>query len=1171
MVILTTLGRTHDITKYVEKPYQRNEGITLGAFNSGVINIATIHKNALDGIDMSRRLPLYSLVEIQTLEGLKQYYIESSVVKLLTDDNYSHKITLIELKKILEERPIPDNAITQATRGGVSYISESSRVTLDTVYGVPGGLNNPITFEVSQISNDTNVIENREIKQNGTYEISFSINFGRLNQLFPSGSVTLRADLTVGNISKSYNLGRFSSIGWVNVGTVAFNDTLDLMVGDEFDIVINSRTSHEGAWLNINSGYLTIDRRIESESREIYMDEVVDKLLSMVDVSNNPEFILDNNSRVRLANILAHDDMHTEATLYTSLERVASYVKARLYVNIVGNVKYVRFDFFDEMAMQEYIEYIDDLETINQKSNDYVSGLALQNNNVIRDNFLIEETSVRAISDNTSQITTDNTATFTRFPIDRIESFKVKGIELRDTNNNVILSANTYIDIIDNIREKAQYDTLDKYADYDNRNINNQNNHLFFIRGDRLIGGMSFIGSQFDEWLQPTTNRAIYETVATVLQRDNTSITIEKYVDKGLEGDMDLEFEITYHPMSQTHAYVYKDDQTGFQEKLIKKLNANDRVNNADYLGDYARVKVNSVGGTEKGNRHIAFGGLDILNMGSVSPSNYRLVNYTAFDYTDFIEYYPTEVKDYVFQSYYIGIDSDRRLYEIPKEEYVKRVDKSLNVIYLGKNVIPTNNSVILPKMFLKFLENPIGHPKAPKAAALTFDDKVITTLTDVGATANTIEWNFEMVDNYSAGNKRLKMPNKSAYYQYGVPYGSVLGRVDRVEVKFMQQMNADLVSKNNFPEGDLTNGVEYTKFNYPLKKDAREQYALSLQTSILSDDEDVYVYNGIGKYNLMSNNEEHEVSLAILLYRPNRDDKYVDYGRILPQENNAIVGDNYIEVDLNTSGLGYAFYERDSGELILSVSGNLAAGVHRLFYKAEPMSFKKGVVIDVNISVIANIAFRQVEHLIVNKSTNLTLDDYNAKEYSVEDYILTIGVTSNIEYRQVEHLIVDENINIRALYEASATMPINYNLNVEVAENIAYYEVPKLNVNENILMVIAYDGDYLEYSYKYRIDNGNWIPMFNEQMLLWQSQSENFINIDGIGIVYDGSSVEIRRYFEDEYLRLELRDEANVVIDTIGSVASITLVVSNGFSTVDIHGGLRIPLDVDNILVSKR
>ena len=45
--------------------------------------------------------------------------------------------------------------------------------------------------------------------------------------------------------------------------------------------------------------------------------------------------------------------------------------------------------------------------------------------------------------------------------------FNLKIINLLHYSNNVI--------------EKTHYETLDKYANYDNRMVNNQNNHIFYL------------------------------------------------------------------------------------------------------------------------------------------------------------------------------------------------------------------------------------------------------------------------------------------------------------------------------------------------------------------------------------------------------------------------------------------------------------------------------------------------------------------------------------------------------------------------------------------------------------------------------------------------------------------------------------------------------------------
>ena len=1068
MITLKTLGQVHDITKYVNRPYKRNEGI-VGLLDTAELTIPSIDKDALQGIDMSFRLPINSLVEIQTLEGLKQRYIESSEVKNAGNNTYTHVIQLTELKKILDDRPLPDNTTTQPADINVSYVSETSSIVPEKYVGDVPAYRNPVKFNVSQVSNDTDIINNRVVKVDGTYQVNFSITMGRLTGILAPQLYNLTVELYSGEntVLHSQDFGSFGSIGWAKVGTLSFNTDVYLTAntGIRARVVMRGQATapsptgsgYVPVIVNVTSGFMTIDKVEEVESSPIYMDEVVDKLLGMVNVSSQPEFELDTSSRSRLATILAYDDAITEVTLRNALERVASYVGARLYLNIVDSKKIVSFVFFEDMSKGEYVEYSDDDIVIKQVSNDYVSGLSLQNNNVIRDNTLIELSSVRSVNNDTAQITTDNTATHTKHSQDIIYKFEVKGVEIKDTNGNVVLNADDYLDITSNVIEKSYYDTLDKYANYDNRLINNQNNHLYYVRGDNTIYGMSFVGSQFDTFIPASTNRAIYETIATVIQRRDTLITIPKYNDKGLTGDMQLEFRITYQPMSQSHAYIYKDDQRGFQEKIIKRINADDRVNNADFLGNYVRTKVNSLGGTEKGGKHIGYNQDTLLNLGSVSSDNSRLVGYTAFDYDDFIEYYPTEVKDYVFQSHYIGIDSDRKLFHIPKDEYVKRVDKSLNIIYLGKETIPMNNSAIVPSMFMKFLENNNNYITAPKTALLTFDDKNITALPDIGATANTIEWYLEMQDNYSAGNKRAKVPDQeNAYYQYGVSYGNLFGRVLNVNVIFKEKQLDSLISKNLLPEGNQTEGLEYTNFLYKVRKDAREQYALSVQTAILSEDVDVQVYNGIGKYNLMSNHVKHDISLAILHYIPNRDDKYIDLGRITSHINNAVVSDTSVKVNLNQSGIGYAFYHRDTGELILSVK-NALYGDNFIYYKGESLNFLKGAIFNFTISLMPNIKYSS------NKASfSLKLGatiDFDKVYAEGQNYELDIGLIPNLVYSKN---VRSFSLNLGATVEIDEVYAEgkDYELDIGLIPNVKYSS-NKVSFSLNMGATVNFDEDY--------------------------------------------------------------------------------------------------------------
>ena len=56
--------------------------------------------------------------------------------------------------------------------------------------------------------------------------------------------------------------------------------------------------------LKIKSGSLTIDYALEKGANYRYLDTEVEKLLSLVNVSDGVEFILDPSSKVRLSKIL---------------------------------------------------------------------------------------------------------------------------------------------------------------------------------------------------------------------------------------------------------------------------------------------------------------------------------------------------------------------------------------------------------------------------------------------------------------------------------------------------------------------------------------------------------------------------------------------------------------------------------------------------------------------------------------------------------------------------------------------------------------------------------------------------------------------------------------------------------------------------------------------------
>ena len=85
-------------------------------------------------------------------------------------------------------------------------------------------------------------------------------------------------------------------------------------------------------------------------------------------------------------------------------------------------------------------------------------------------------------------------------------------------------------------------------------------------------------------------------------------------------------------------------------------------------------------------------GGEAVTKLGSMNGT-YRVVTVTKYSYHDMIQFIATEVNEHIFESEYIGIDSDRRLYRVDKSEWVDRVDKSLSVFELSKTSLIKNTN----------------------------------------------------------------------------------------------------------------------------------------------------------------------------------------------------------------------------------------------------------------------------------------------------------------------------------------------------------------------------------------------------------------------------------------------------------------------------------------------
>lgn len=1190
---LYTLKRKIDITEYVDKPTAQNK--VVGAiFDSAVITIPSVSRWAFSNeIDLSYRIQRMSVVVIENMEDTRQYYVVSSNSEK-KGEYYDHTLELQEPSVLLKYRPLPDLSTTQPVEEATVYINQIKGDSGRTRHQQDEGLINrfnyikaTISTSLKQVSNDVTIIEDDMLKEAGTYKVNFS---GRLIYLSDfdltlfTRYINNAKIMIMGNneVLAEESLGNLVASGYTLKYNFDINITKNITINNPVTLKVvfygDISEAKKGLMISLDNTKLEVSYRQEYNADLKNLDYEVKKIVNSAIVNVN-EFKIDENTLGRLATIKAFDDMKTEQTLYDALNRIANYVKAkvRLSLDLETDGKIIWFDFYDIMEQTEWVEVNNDQVNIQSDINEYTSAFELKNNNILKDNYITERVSLRATG--VSQITTDNIIVQLSNPIDKVVSVEIAGKVFKDTSN-VDINASRAVNITQRVVLEDYYNTLDK-LDYSaiRPSGDSQNNHLYYTRGDDKIKGLSQFGVQYEKWLDTTQgNRALYETMACVLQEEldaeGAGRKVKHLVDSGIDDDFYIVFKVKYLPFSESNAVIYKDNQSHFEEKIIRKLNANDRVNSADMLGGYAREKVNAVGGTRKAISGIADRVEDIPKLASRN-GDYRVVSVTKYSRDNEIDFIATLVKDYLYESEYIGIDSDRRLHRIPKDNYVNRVDRALNILYLSKEEKRMNKTSFNLEGLVSILTINASSFVPPKLAYLYYDNKSISSFIDVNAIANVIEFRTAMKDNYSAGYKKLRttIDDKTITYQRDVPYTDIFGNVEFFTIMYYANMvNQTVNNFNEFPENQEMGEGLLGGLSYEINKDTRERSILSNQIAIMSDDDSIYVYNGIAEFNRQVMDDTKDIRMARLGYKPNRYDKYIDLSRTESVfKNNAELYDGYIEFSVNFKK-PYAWFDNESKKLLLVVD-DLELGTNRIYFYGTPYELVKtlytpvdSVVINNKLDVIDNktdllLSYDEIiENIEVSNEVSSLLKvekEFNVgfdKDYKTHDLYLSyedVVKDSILNIETYKTKIIESNfIKVLNANEAKDDVYIDYEGIKEahlINSDLGLIEVAVMMLANLIIADETFSDEYIDYENITELHASNieydsetlCFINFTSDLKTNETIDDNYIGYENISVVTQVSSewiaFEIYRVMIDNLLKIqEVITDVNLSYDNL-------------------------------------
>lgn len=969
-----------DITNYVETnaPLADRKDETL---NFASFTISHIKSDTITGLDLSKAIKPYIPVIItinngEDVFGMYTADTTCSIIKKTDDKLYQHTVGLIEDVQILKRKNIPNVSISQPkSEVFVGSIYSDNKPTGDLPIN-----NTPIAPTLTNIneSTDTSIIEGNVLKANNSGEVylTFDINNKQFNvdqywfggrhlrtsaegtlqvEILSNGSVldTFTIDCKPGSYSRtgSWVLGYDYTLQAAGVTTKGYSftipeDTIDQTITFRMQ-TLGSYTVGEYFWVledivNVyndtlyTTSYMTLSAdasAADTSEEHIYIDTLIDKLLDIMEIKDTADttsnqYVLSDDTRARVSNILAPETTFQGYTLWDALEQLARLVNATPIIE-PGTFNTIAFDFLDDIADIEYDQSIFEEETTAYTLENYNSGLESNASNLIEEDSLkngkIEPydggwMSVRANSEIAAQLTEDNSAFKTRQPIFRVYNGYIKGIavqitndtltktlygNLADTNNELNTS---YFDISTRIVDFEEWNILDRStqnkSDTLRRAVRTQGNTIYYTSGTNYVEGLNNTTLTTSD-LFGSTNvpRALMESVMTAVAEyiyDEPTYSGYRVVDvTNSDGEIaivndhelfeDVLFRINYMPMIDARSTVYKHNAYSLGVDSIKYFNEQDTINDTTHLGKYIKTSLN-----KQGNLQYTVSGIT-ESYGSIPKLGYLTYNDLVVSARDMnlnkkrIDYTLTLSKDFINQNSNMRPNSKHRIFEISSDDVVFRQD-----IYREFIVLTKNKANILPKVSTslstygnqKLVQNfasvvgsnnyPISYAKASivkvngsSASGNEIDLDLPVNGYPLGTTVNL---QLEFDTNRSAGPKidDEQVAAVDTKIQTYTDYTSRFGKVYSIGLELHPRGIVD----NTYTDADI-----YPEFNQAsdddlflsldtvINKDSREKYGIILQFPFIPEDSDVIrTFEGIAKYNgLIRNKDEIEVGVALL------------------------------------------------------------------------------------------------------------------------------------------------------------------------------------------------------------------------------------------------------------------------------------------------------------------
>lgn len=582
--------------------------------------------------------------------------------------------------------------------------------------------------------------------------------------------------------------------------------------------------------------------------------------------NNKPRFRLKQDQAEKYDKILSPEFTFTQMTLRERLNQVGGFIHAE--PRITRKVETADDEYW-EVAFDEYGS--NEISNISKKEyisagyktniNDYCTSLDSSAQNLINvldyaqgvtfEPFYSSEESGKGISLRTENTTMRISEDDSSFIPTSYNIYQFKG------TNQVRISYIPDIgegnwDITPYIFEKTDYDSiLDSFAGV---YPYSKSYALYYTQGSKNIYGLFFKAPHRTSGaLEPYAINKILSAV--------TGQTINLSLEKLSK----VRFCISYLPISNARIRTSKQTILG---GLPSTIAYNQGANNIEtsYYGENLKGVVERLGNIEKTyTYHLAFLS-DIPKVGTLFDKDYYISTVSTEILPQYIRCTIGLSKDFNRLSEYVGISSNKRMWEISEKMSQERQSVFTEYLVIKRNYTPDGSDIKghwnLPVLRSLFYQS---SPEKPiNLVEVSAKDKKGNNISTIClpvismALGNSILFTFNFQDNYSAGQKieETQIDNKTSLWANYVSYTDFYGRIYYFDMnfisgepKFIESNTNEYVAKN-FPLVDISADSQnhIAIINYKYRKDSREYPQITYELCAVAEDESLIIGSALMK-----------------------------------------------------------------------------------------------------------------------------------------------------------------------------------------------------------------------------------------------------------------------------------------------------------------------------------